>query len=75
MRYRGRHGRRKAYILTGSRPPAPRARTVVAVLGLALVLALLTQQALAAQLGRWLAGVWMSTVEVVLRLLAPLFGG
>jgi hypothetical protein len=45
------------------------------LLGLAVVLALVTQQALAAHLGRWLAGVWMSTVEVVLRLLAPLLGG
>ena len=49
--------------------------TVVAVLGAAAALALLTQQALAAQLGGWMAGVWMSTVELILRLLAPLFGG
>lgn len=40
-----------------------------------LALALLAQQALAAQLARWLAGVWVSTVEIVLRLIAPLFGG
>jgi hypothetical protein len=40
-----------------------------------LVLALLTQQALAEQLGGWLAGVWVGVMEVVLRLLAPLFGG
>lgn len=55
----------------------PRRRTAYrwGLLALVIALALLTQQALAAQLGRWLAGLWVGTVELVLRLLAPLFGG
>jgi hypothetical protein len=60
--------------VSAPRPPWRLWRVAVVGVGV-LALALLTQQALAAQLGRWLAGVWVSTVEIVVRLIAPLFGG
>jgi len=42
---------------------------------LALVLVLLTQQALAISLGRFVAWLWVSTMDVVLRILGGAFGG
>lgn len=45
------------------------------LLALIALVAVLAQQALAVHLGRWLAGVWVGTVELMLRLLGPLFGG
>ncbi len=44
---------------------------IAAVAGLAL----LTQEAAAARVGRFIGGLWVSTVETVMRLLAALFGG
>lgn len=52
---------------------SPRAWIVGAIA--ALLIAVLMQQALAEQLGGWLAGLWFGVVELVLKLLAPLFGG
>ena len=37
-------------------------------------LALMVQHSLAASLARWFAGVWVSTLDLVLRLIGPLFG-
>lgn len=47
---------------------------VVAII-LALVLALALQQSLALSLASWFAGIWVATMDLVLRLVGPLFGG
>ncbi len=47
----------------------------IAAILLALLLALMLQHSLAAGLARWFAGVWVSTMDLVLRLIGPLFGG
>lgn len=47
---------------------------VLAGVALALVLFLLTQQALAASLGRFVGWLWVSTMDVVLRILGGAFG-
>ena len=41
----------------------------------AVVLALLTQHALAEGIARLLADLWVSTVSIVLKLFASIFGG
>lgn len=70
------HDKRTQSDVTPPRPALRRSWRTAAIIGLVVVaLALLTQQALAAQLGRWLAGVWVATVELVLGVIAPLFGG
>lgn len=51
-----------------------RGRWVIVAI-VALMVAVLAQQAAAAQLGGWLAGLWVSALEVVLGVLAPLFVG
>ena len=47
------------------------------VLGLGAVVAvvLLTQRALAEQLGGWIAGVWVSTMSAVMSILGVFLGG
>jgi hypothetical protein len=45
-----------------------------AALAAALLFVLLTQQALAARVGGAIAGVWISVMSVVLRLVAAIFG-
>lgn len=47
---------------------------LIAVLALLLVLAVLMQQAIAAGLMRWLAGLWVGTLEIVVSLFAAVFG-
>lgn len=60
------------------RPPAkPKPASVLPfVLGLGAIVAivLMTQQALAGALARWLAGLWVSIMDLVLRLIAAVFG-
>jgi drug/metabolite transporter (DMT)-like permease len=41
----------------------------------AIVFAALTQHAAAARLGAMIADVWVSTISVVVRLIAAIFGG
>ncbi len=48
---------------------------VLAAIVLTLVLVLLTQQALAVSLGRFVGWLWVSTMDVVLRILGGAFGG
>lgn len=48
---------------------------VLAAIAAAVVLALLTQHALAEGIARLLADLWVSTVSVVLKLFASIFGG
>lgn len=42
---------------------------------LALVVALITQHAVAAQVGRFVAWLWVSVMDVVMRLVGAVFGG
>lgn len=59
-------------------PRDPAKRRVLALTALALIatgaLLLITQQAAAAGLGRLVAGLWVSTMDVVLRLIGSVFG-
>jgi hypothetical protein len=45
-----------------------------AFLAAAFLFALLTQQAVAARIGGVIAGIWVSVMAVVLRLVAAIFG-
>ena len=47
----------------------------VAAILLAVVLALALRHSFAAGLARYFAGVWVATMDLVLRLVGPLFGG
>jgi hypothetical protein len=44
-------------------------------LGAIVALVLLTQRALAEQVGAWIAGVWVSTMAAVMSILGVFFGG
>ncbi len=48
---------------------------LIAAIAIALVLALALQQSLALSLASWFAGLWVATMDLVLRLMGPLFGG
>jgi len=48
---------------------------ILAGIVLAIVLVLLTQQALAVSLGRFVAWLWVSTMDVVLGILGGALGG
>lgn len=48
---------------------------ILAGVVLAIVLVLLTQQALALSLGRFVAWLWVSTMDVVLGILGGVLGG
>ncbi|MEQ1707168.1 MAG: hypothetical protein ABL864_02425 [Terricaulis sp.] len=58
-----------------SAQPRRRAGFILGAILLAGLLALMLQHSLAAGLARWFAGVWVSTMDLVLRLIGPLFGG
>lgn len=47
----------------------------LAFIALAFVVVLLSQHALAAGLGRFVAQLWVSVMDAVLRLLGAMFGG
>lgn len=46
----------------------------VLLIGAVVAIVLLTQQAIAGALARWLAGLWVSIMDLVLRLIAAVFG-
>ena len=49
--------------------------SVLLFAAVALVVVLVTQQALAASIGRFVAQLWVSVLDVVLRLIGAVFGG
>lgn len=54
-------------------PPRQGWRFVAALVLIAVAAAFMLQEAAAAAMARWLAGVWVSTVDILLRMLgAPL---
>ena len=63
--------------MTNAKPRLKRSNIVaLAVLtGAAAALVLLTQRALAEQVGGWLAGVWVTTMAAVMGILGVFLGG
>lgn len=58
-------------------PDRPKAGSLLLLLGvlvLAIVAVLATQHAVAAGVGRFVANLWVSVFDVVLRLIAAIFG-
>jgi hypothetical protein len=47
---------------------------VLLVLAILVLIAAMTQRAAAAQLGGFVAWLWVSTMDIVVRLLGPVFG-
>jgi len=59
--------------VTAQDPPRHGWRFVAALVLIAVAAAFMLQEAAAAALARWLAGVWVSTIDILLRILgAPL---
>ncbi len=59
-----------------ARAPARRSwRGVALLIALAVGAVLLMRQTIAAQLGAWLAGIWVAAMDVIIRILAAFFGG
>ena len=48
---------------------------VLMAVAAAIAIVLLTQRALAEQLGRWIAGLWVSTMAAVMSILGAFLGG
>jgi hypothetical protein len=63
----------------GERDPRTQARgsifSALLVAAAALVVVLVTQQTLAASLGAFVAQLWVSVMDAVLRLIGAMFGG
>lgn len=49
--------------------------SVLVLAAVAVVIVLVTQRALAASVGQFVAQLWVSVMDAVLRLVAALFGG
>ncbi len=64
--------------MTRDRPPLKARRGSVLpfalVVGVVVALVLMMQNALAGGLARWLAGLWVSIMDLIVRLIAAVFG-